>query len=47
MKTEKKEVEQVLPAEPRQTEDTQTVIPDFEIEAMGQCPDSGAPRFLR
>ena len=37
MKTEKKEVEQVPPAEPRQTEDTQTVIPDFEIEAMARC----------
>ena len=24
------------PAEPRQTEDTQTVIPDFEIEAMAR-----------
>lgn len=36
MKTENKEVEQVPPAEPRQTEDTQTVIPDFEIEAMAR-----------
>ena len=36
MKTEKGEVVTVIPADPKGTEYTQTVIPDFEIEAMAR-----------
>lgn len=36
MKTGKKEVVTVTPTDLKRTEDTQMVIPDFEIEAMAR-----------